>query len=92
VSATPIFDQLAVETAGAALRRAYLEAVDRVTPALLRMATALAPSAPEDVLEAIRRDQATLDWQEAWRAERETAAAAVEAFVVPHPPCDWHQG
>lgn len=82
-SDTPIHDQLVVQYAVRQLTvdlRPALEAFTRtmrtvtanVAEFARRVAEAQAPSAPEDVLEAIRRDQQTLDWQEAWRAERET--------------------
>lgn len=95
MSETPIYDQLrreqalrrlgqglAVVLGGTAvgmarsIQRAMESQQDGIRRALIRWA----PPAPEDVLEAIRRDQLTLDWQESWRAERE-AASIVDAYT-----------
>lgn len=91
---TPIHDQLRVEfavrrlakglaaftvagtVAGQAIRRAQESQQDGIRRAQVR----LAPPAPADVLDRIRRDQLTLDWQESWRAERE-AARLVDAYT-----------
>lgn len=90
-SETPIHDQLVVQLAVRQLRQDLQPLLDHVQRTMAtigqgvaefarRVAEERAASAPEAVLERIRRDQQTLDWQESWRRERETARI-VDAYT-----------
>lgn len=59
---------IGIVAAMAGLQRAMTQAADHAQR--LAVAVQLAPD-PETVLDRIRADQRSLDWQEAWRAERD---------------------
>ena len=84
-SETPIHDQLVIQEAMRQLtvdlrpalegiRRAMAQASTNVARFAARLRAAqereAAWMAPEAVLDRIRSDQASLDWHDAWRAER----------------------
>lgn len=85
-SETPIHDQLVVELAVRqlavdlrpaleAFRRTMEQVSHNVATFAARFRAAQLEQTPEAVLDRIRQDQATLEWREAWRAEREQASA-----------------
>lgn len=104
-SDTPIHDQLVVQTALRQLAvnlKPALETFSRAMEQAGRNVAAFAARvqeaqqreaawmAPEAVLDRIRADQASLDWSEAWREERELAAAEEQLdrpCTCGHPDC-----